>query len=316
MIAEKVAGGARARRAGRWPRFDARRELRSRSRAARARARRRERRDGATRPRARSSTPTRRASRRTACRASPQYATHLRNGRADGDAVPRVVARARRRGARRRRAAGSRFPPARWRSTRRSRARASSASRSPASPTAIISASPRITSSRSAPPGMVGLAMGNSPAAMPAAGGRQPIFGTNPIAAVFPRRDAPPLVDRPVAVGSRARQADGRGEGGQADSARLGARRATAEPTTDPEGRPRQARCCRWAATKGAMLALVVELLVTRADRRGDGLRGRARSSSTKATGRASGRRSSSSIPMRSPAARPTSSASRRWSPR
>ena len=37
--------------------------------------------------------------------------------------------------------------------------------------------------------GMVGLAFGNSPAAMAAAGGKRPLFGTNPIAAVFPRRD-------------------------------------------------------------------------------------------------------------------------------
>ena len=94
--------------------------------------------------------------------------------------------------------------------------------------------------------GLVGLAMGNSPAAMAAAGGRRPLFGTNPIAAVFPRRDAPPLVDRPVAVRSRARQADGRGEGGQGDSARLGARCATASPR--PIRRPvSRARCCRWA---------------------------------------------------------------------
>ena len=40
---------------------------------------------------------------------------------------------------------------------------------------------------------MVGLAFGNSPSAMPAAGGRTPLFGTNPIAAIFPRRDARPL---------------------------------------------------------------------------------------------------------------------------
>ena len=42
--------------------------------------------------------------------------------------------------------------------------------------------------------GMVGLGFSNSPAAMPAAGGRHPIFGTNPVAAVFPRRDADPLL--------------------------------------------------------------------------------------------------------------------------
>jgi (2R)-3-sulfolactate dehydrogenase (NADP+) len=38
--------------------------------------------------------------------------------------------------------------------------------------------------------GMVGLGFANSPAAMPAAGGRHPIFGTNPVAAAFPRRGA------------------------------------------------------------------------------------------------------------------------------
>jgi len=42
--------------------------------------------------------------------------------------------------------------------------------------------------------GLVGLAFGNSPAAMPAWGGKRALFGTNPIAATFPRRDAPPLV--------------------------------------------------------------------------------------------------------------------------
>ena len=36
--------------------------------------------------------------------------------------------------------------------------------------------------------GMVGLGFANSPAAMPAAGGRHPVFGTNPVEAVFPRR--------------------------------------------------------------------------------------------------------------------------------
>jgi len=42
--------------------------------------------------------------------------------------------------------------------------------------------------------GLVGLAFGNSPAAMPAWGGKRALFGTNPIAATFPRRDAAPLV--------------------------------------------------------------------------------------------------------------------------
>ena len=42
--------------------------------------------------------------------------------------------------------------------------------------------------------GLVGLAFGNSPAAMPAWGGRRSLLGTNPVAAVFPRRAAAPLV--------------------------------------------------------------------------------------------------------------------------
>jgi (2R)-3-sulfolactate dehydrogenase (NADP+) len=41
---------------------------------------------------------------------------------------------------------------------------------------------------------LVGLAFTNSPAAINAWGGRKAIFGTNPIAAVFPRRDKPPLI--------------------------------------------------------------------------------------------------------------------------
>ena len=41
--------------------------------------------------------------------------------------------------------------------------------------------------------GLVGLAFGNSPAAMPAWGGKRALFGTNPIAAVFPRRGRPRL---------------------------------------------------------------------------------------------------------------------------
>ena len=107
---------------------------------------------------------------------------------------------------------------------------------------------------------MVGLALGNSPAAMAAAGGRRPLFGTNPIAAVFPRRDAPPLVDRPVAVGSRARQADGRGEGGHGRFRSAGRSMRDGQPTTDPKA-GLEGSMLPMGGTKGAMLALVVELL-------------------------------------------------------
>jgi (2R)-3-sulfolactate dehydrogenase (NADP+) len=42
--------------------------------------------------------------------------------------------------------------------------------------------------------GLVALAFGNSPAAMNAWGGKRPIFGTNPIAAAFPRRGQWPVI--------------------------------------------------------------------------------------------------------------------------
>jgi (2R)-3-sulfolactate dehydrogenase (NADP+) len=42
--------------------------------------------------------------------------------------------------------------------------------------------------------GLVGLAFTNSPSAINAWGGKRALFGTNPIAAVFPRKDASPVV--------------------------------------------------------------------------------------------------------------------------
>ncbi len=52
---------------------------------------------------------------------------------------------------------------------------------------------------------MVGLAFTNSPAAVNAWGGRKPLFGTNPIAAIFPRRGrADSLPAEPAACGQRA----------------------------------------------------------------------------------------------------------------
>jgi (2R)-3-sulfolactate dehydrogenase (NADP+) len=42
--------------------------------------------------------------------------------------------------------------------------------------------------------GLVGLAFTNSPSAINAWGGKRAFFGTNPIAAAFPRKDAPPVV--------------------------------------------------------------------------------------------------------------------------
>jgi (2R)-3-sulfolactate dehydrogenase (NADP+) len=42
--------------------------------------------------------------------------------------------------------------------------------------------------------GMVGIAFSNAPSAIMAWGGTKPIFGTNPVAAIFPRKSEAPLV--------------------------------------------------------------------------------------------------------------------------
>jgi len=114
--------------------------------------------------------------------------------------------------------------------------------------------------------GMVGLGFSNSPAAMPAAGGRHPIFGTNPVAAVFPRGQGDPLmIDLSLSEVARGKlmvaAKEGRAipEGWALDAA--------GQPTTDPKagmaGSMLPFGTGPASSPKGAMLALVVELLVT-----------------------------------------------------
>ncbi len=112
--------------------------------------------------------------------------------------------------------------------------------------------------------GMIGLAFSNSPAAMPAAGGRHPIFGTNPIAAVFPRRGADALaIDLSLSEVARGKLMVAAKSG---NAIPLGwALDANGHPTTDPQAGMAGAMLPIGAVSspKGAMLALVVELLVT-----------------------------------------------------
>ncbi len=112
--------------------------------------------------------------------------------------------------------------------------------------------------------GMVGLGFANSPAAMPAAGGRHAIFGTNPVAAVFPRRAADPLlVDLSLSETARGKVMVAAKEGRPIP---LGwALDAQGEPTTDAKAALAGSMLPIGAASspKGAMLALIVELLVT-----------------------------------------------------
>ena len=109
--------------------------------------------------------------------------------------------------------------------------------------------------------GLVGLAFSNSPAAMPAAGGTRPLFGTNPIAATFPRKDAPPiLVDLSLSEVARGKLMIAAKEN---RSIPLGwALDVDGRPTTDPAAGMAGAMLPMGGA-KGALLALVVELLVS-----------------------------------------------------
>ena len=109
--------------------------------------------------------------------------------------------------------------------------------------------------------GLVGLALSNSPAAMPAAGGARPLFGTNPIAAVFPRRDGAPLaIDLSLSEVARGKLMVAAREGKPIP---LGwALDAAGAPTTDPKA-GLEGSMLPMGGAKGAMLALVVELAVT-----------------------------------------------------
>ena len=112
--------------------------------------------------------------------------------------------------------------------------------------------------------GMVGLGFANSPAAMPAAGGKHPIFGTNPVAAAFPRRGADALlIDLSLSEVARGKLMVAAKEGKPIP---LGwALDHAGQPTTDPKAGMDGSMLPLGAASspKGAMLALMVELLVT-----------------------------------------------------
>jgi (2R)-3-sulfolactate dehydrogenase (NADP+) len=189
-----------------------------------------------------------------------QYATHLRNGRADGQAIPDVV---RERGgavlvdAR----CGLAFPACALavdEAVRRAREFGVAFAGVTNSHHFGVAAWHLLPVARAR---MVGLAFGNSPAAMPAAGGRRALFGTNPIAAIFPRRDALPLtIDLSLSEVARGKVMVAAKEGRPIP---LGwALDREGRPTTDASA-ALEGSMLAMGGTKGAMLALVVELLVT-----------------------------------------------------
>lgn len=192
-----------------------------------------------------------------------QYATHLRNGRADGKARANVL---RHQGA----------------------AVLVDAAQGLAFPACDLAISTAITTARTlgvcfagvtnshhcgvlvdhlravAEAGLVGLAFANSPAAMPAAGGKHPIFGTNPVAAIFPRRNADPLmIDLSLSEVARGKLMLAARDG---QAIPLGwALDSEGRPTTDAKAGLSGAMLPLGSASspKGAMLALIVELMVT-----------------------------------------------------
>jgi len=109
--------------------------------------------------------------------------------------------------------------------------------------------------------GLVGWAMGNSPAAMPAWGGKRAIFGTNPIAAVFPRTNADPiLVDLSLSEVARGKIMVAAKNGTPIPQG--WALDAKGNPTTDAKA-ALAGMMLPMGGVKGAMLAMVVEIMVT-----------------------------------------------------
>jgi (2R)-3-sulfolactate dehydrogenase (NADP+) len=108
--------------------------------------------------------------------------------------------------------------------------------------------------------GLVGFAFTNSPAAIPAWGGKKALFGTNPVAAVFPRKSQQPLVidlALTTVVRGRIMMAMRRGEripeGWALDR--------DGRPTTDPKEAIEHGSLFPIGGAKGAMLALMFELI-------------------------------------------------------
>jgi (2R)-3-sulfolactate dehydrogenase (NADP+) len=108
--------------------------------------------------------------------------------------------------------------------------------------------------------GLAGFAFTNSPAAIPPWGGRKPLFGTNPVAAAFPRSDGDPIVidlALTTVVRGRIMMAMRKGEkipeGWALDR--------NGKPTTDPEEAINRGSLFPIGGAKGAMLALMFELI-------------------------------------------------------
>jgi (2R)-3-sulfolactate dehydrogenase (NADP+) len=108
--------------------------------------------------------------------------------------------------------------------------------------------------------GLVGLAFTNSPAAIPAWGGKKALFGTNPVAAAFPRKDQDPIViDLALTTVVRGRIMMAMRKGERIPEGWALDRHG--KPTTDPKEAIEHGSLFPIGGAKGAMLALMFELI-------------------------------------------------------
>lgn len=186
------------------------------------------------------------------------YAGYLREGRAKGDATPRVTAE--RGGAALVDAGNGLAYPALALAEAEAEARATAHGVSFVAVTNSHHAGAMsLPVRRLAERGLVALAFTNSPYAMPVPGGRRPLLGTNPVAAAFPRRNGPPLlVDLALSEVARGKIMVAAKEGRPIPEG--WALDAEGNPTTDAKAALDGAMLAM-GGTKGAALALVVELL-------------------------------------------------------
>jgi (2R)-3-sulfolactate dehydrogenase (NADP+) len=189
----------------------------------------------------------------------PFYASMLRNGRADGTAAPKVV---REKGAvcLVDNASGLAYESVRLavsESARRAREFGIGLA-------AITNGSHMGALGLAVEPlarqGLVGVALSSSPAAIPAWGGTRALFGTNPVAAAFPRASGDPVVvDLSLTTVTRgkimlaAQRGEPIPEGWALDE--------TGRPTTDAKRAMEKGSLAPIGGAKGAALALAVELL-------------------------------------------------------